>query len=216
MARAFVASSSQSLNVASAPATAAPITMMAWVNATSITADMTVIGLDDGTLAEQFVLQVANGGAIAAQSVHASTPKFATTVATLSAGQFRHVCAVFASATSESVFLDGANKVSGSAASIIPVGIANARIARQGPSTNFFNGVIAECAIWNIALADAEVALLAAGVAPWLIHPEALKFYAPLLHGYSPEIELIGGRNLTLTNAPTIAAHPPIRYRSAA
>ncbi len=75
------------------------------------------------------------------------------------------------------------------------------------------NGDIAECCLWNIILTDAEVALLATGIAPWFIHPEALIFYAPLLHGYSPEIDLMKGNNLTVTGA-TVVAHPPIRYRS--
>lgn len=74
------------------------------------------------------------------------------------------------------------------------------------------DGAIAEVGIWNVALSDSDVALLAKGVSPLMVHPESLVFYAPLIGQYSPEIELRSARNLTLTGTPTQSAHPPIFY----
>ena len=75
----------------------------------------------------------------------------------------------------------------------------------------FFDGRLAEFAIWNRILTAGEIAALGKGFSP-LTNPVGLVLYLPLIGTASPEIELIGGSNLTLTNAPTNIAHPRIIY----
>ena len=70
-------------------------------------------------------------------------------------------------------------------------------------------GDLAEAAIWNEALSAAEVALLAQGLSPLSLRPWALVFYAPIYGRYDPEIDIIGGLNLTVLDA-TASAHPRI------
>ena len=69
------------------------------------------------------------------------------------------------------------------------------------------SGDIAEAAIWNIALDDADVALLAKAFDPRMVRPEGLVFYAPLIGRYSPEIDRRGGLGLTVTGA-VASVHP--------
>jgi hypothetical protein len=45
-------------------------------------------------------------------------------------------------------------------------------------------------ALWNIALSDADVASLALGIHPFLVHPSALVAYWPLMGASSPEPNL--------------------------
>ena len=128
------------------------------------------------------------------------------------ANTWHHACAVAASDASRSVYIDGGSKAT-TTTSISVSGeyrISIGRFSDSSPSV-YFSGKIAEAAIWNIALSDAEVALLAKAVSPLMVRPEALIFYTPIIGKYSPEIDLIGGLSLTVTGA-TAAPHPRIIY----
>ena len=77
----------------------------------------------------------------------------------------------------------------------------------------FADGDIAEAGIWNVALTLSEIQSLAAGFAPIMIRPSALKHYVPVSGYHSPESEVVaptttGG--LATTNTPPAAAHPAI------
>ena len=58
---------------------------------------------------------------------------------------------------------------------------------------NYCDGSLAEAAIWNAALSDAEVAALATGVSPLLVRPGSLVFYAPLARDL---LDRVGGLQL--------------------
>lgn len=78
----------------------------------------------------------------------------------------------------------------------------------------YFNGSLAEMAVWNVSLTAAEMAALSAGYSADQIRPGSLVAYWPLIGRLSPEIELWSGYNGTLTNAPAQDAHPRIIYPS--
>ncbi len=65
-------------------------------------------------------------------------------------------------------------------------------------------GQIAEVGIWNVALADAEIASLADGMTCDKVRPQSLVFYAPLVREL---IDARGGLTITNNNAATVAAH---------
>jgi hypothetical protein len=72
------------------------------------------------------------------------------------------------------------------------------------------SGRIAEVAIWNAALTDAEVAALASGVRAWMLRPANLKVYAPLWGVGSPEPDYSGNAfHFTVTGAAQ-ADHAPV------
>ncbi|KKK59939.1 hypothetical protein LCGC14_3029330, partial [marine sediment metagenome] len=83
-------------------------------------------------------------------------------------------------------------------------------IGRSGISTpqSYMDESIAEVAIWNVALSNAEVALLAKGFSPLLIKPESLVSYWPLVR--DDDNDWIGGFDLTAFNTPTVSDHPPV------
>ena len=126
-------------------------------------------------------------------------------------GQWNHGCAVFESNTSRSVYINGAGKVTSTTNR--PAGnritrIAVAALARNTLSA-FFNGRVAEAAIWTAALDDAEVASLAKGMSPSLIRPQSLMYYAPLIRDIN---DIRGGIAITNNNGATVADHPRV-YR---
>ena len=72
------------------------------------------------------------------------------------------------------------------------------------------SGRIAEAAIWNVALADAEIAALARGIKPNHIRPGNLVLYCPLWGTHGPEIDLSGNGNDLTLNGTGRANHSPV------
>ena len=70
------------------------------------------------------------------------------------------------------------------------------------------SGSIAEPAVWNVVLTDAEVAILGAGFSPLFVRPQNLVFYPDLIRGLNDKV---GGLTLT-ANGTVVSAHPPIIY----
>jgi hypothetical protein len=80
-----------------------------------------------------------------------------------------------------------------------------------GTPAQFFNGLIADAAAWNVALSATEIAKLAAGYRPYQVRTSGLIGYWPLEGTASPEPDLVAGNNGTLTG--TSAGASPTRYQ---
>ena len=75
----------------------------------------------------------------------------------------------------------------------------------------YWDGLIADVAVWSVILTAGEAAALRAGARPYNIRQAALTGYWPLDGLSSPEPDLSGfSNNGTLNSAPTLAAGPPI------
>lgn len=72
----------------------------------------------------------------------------------------------------------------------------------------FFEGLLAEWGMWNVALSQAEIQALAKGVSPLFIRPQNLLMYIPLIR--DNDNDLVGGLNFSALGVPTIAEHPRI------
>lgn len=123
---------------------------------------------------------------------------------------------VVTSATSRTVYIDGGSSASGStsvnpSADIDRVAIGN----RGGTDNEYFTGDIAEAFIYSGGLSASELASLAGGLSPLSVNVANLVFYAPLYGDDSPEPDLIGGLNLTVSGA-TKSAHPFIYHPGSA
>ena len=71
----------------------------------------------------------------------------------------------------------------------------------------FFNGLIAEVGIWNIALTANEIASLAQGMTCDKIRPQNLVFYTPLVRDLNDQK---GRLTITNNNGATVANHPRV------
>lgn len=210
MARSFNGSSDH-VTAGSAPVSAAPLTLAGWVKPASVTGTNTLISL--GPSADnnsRFQLRWVNTNGSAAVQAGGTTSD-ALTTATLSIGTWVHLCAVYASATSRSIYLNGGGKVT-DVTNLTPTGInmtGIGRLERLSPG-QFGNGTMAEVACWGAALSDAEVAGLASGVPAFRVLPASLLFYVPLWGIVSPEIDLVNS-GMTWTVTGTAAAnHAPV------
>jgi peroxiredoxin len=217
MARAFDDGSSQYLeNTVAAPVTDFPFTMACWFNSDDITVAQTLVHIQDKDVADAYHGLFAQG-AVAGDPIRAATvggtggTVLADTTAGYSANTWHHACGVWATRADVSSFIDGGSEGNDGGAGDSPPGIDSVSLGRQGDSTpgTYMSGNIAEAAIWNAALTNAEVAILATGVSPLAVRPQSLVFYMPLVR--DDDVDLIGGLTLTPSGSPTIADHPPVQ-----
>jgi len=118
---------------------------------------------------------------------------------------------VWAATNDRRSYIDGASKGTNTTNVVVSnssllVGCDYGWAAREA----YFSGSIAEVGVWNVALTDAEAAILAKGYSPLLIRPQSLVAYYPLIRDTDDDI--VGGYSMTPINAPTIAAHPRVLY----
>lgn len=211
MSRLFDDAAQQYLSNANGIATNAPATLAAWFRSDDTTILQCMIGLFNG--GDYFYLQAAGTDAQKIYAAAGDNPNFETaaTTAGYNANTWHHACAVFASSTSRSAYLDGGSK--GTNVNFCnPTGLDTTHIGTTwGAGGNHFSGRIAEAAIWNVALTDDEVLALAGGVSPTRIRPGSIQAYWPLYGTASPEPDYRGTYNMTLNNGPTQADHAPVQ-----
>jgi hypothetical protein len=131
------------------------------------------------------------------------------TTASQTAQAWQHACVVSGGANDHRVYLNGANKIVDSTAKS-PSGLTNTTIGSNVPHDVDFVGSLAEFAVWNAALTDAEVALLGLGLSPLLVRPQSIQVYVPVFGTYSPEIDLCGRAPMTIQGTVPLADSPRI------
>lgn len=214
-------STSNFLRYSSGLITTTPLTICAWAK-TSITAtNQLIAGLYNtggGSNRNSFRLILSSPDTITASISNASGNNGASTSTTITANTWFHACAVFASATSYSAYLNGSGKGTGTT-STVPSGINRTAIGASDASTVTLpfapagTGDIAEVAMWSIALSDRDVATLATGVSPLSVHPESLVGYWPLIGNNSPENNIISNTStMSIQGTLTASAHPRVLY----
>lgn len=149
------------------------------------------------------------GNRVAAVSRVGGIDWAATTVALYVSNTWNHAGAVFAGRDDRRIYLNGANKVVNNNITGDFWRMNRTSIGRIGsnPPGRYTNARIAEAAAWNVALSDAEIAILAKGYRPTFVRPQNLICYLPLVR--DDDEDIVGGRSFTAFNAPSIAAHPP-------
>ena len=209
MAFLFASASSQSLsNASSAPVTAFPLTIAAWVKCTTFTGQAVSLGNGIGLA---MITLTAAGQCQAFSRDDAFTQQLATTATTAATtGVWHHIVGVFASLSSRTAYLNGVASTvnTGSHLAVTYNRIAiGARFV--GTRDSFFNGDIAEVGVWDAALGADEIAGLAKGFPCRLARPSALQFYSRLIRN---NMDIRGGIALTNTNGATVSDHPRIIY----
>jgi hypothetical protein len=217
VARLFDDASSQFLEINSAVRTAMPMTFAGWFNTNDGSASQDIISICDSGAETNYYRLIINSSGVLSVKRNPDTgdQSIATSSANYSTNTWSHGAAVFSSATSNTVYLNGGNSATNTD-NVTPTGanLNRTSIGRLGrlSATGFFSGMIAECGIWSVALTAADVASLAKGVSPLKIRPDALVAYWPIMGRTSPEMDVMGGFSLSVTGATT-AEHPRIIRR---
>lgn len=200
------------LEVNAAVLTAVPVTMAAWFRNTGVFTNfpMLVALFTSGSTSHRMNLGLSSTGQVSAGS-NSGTTASAVTSTTVGDANWHHGLAVFAAAASRAAYLDGGSKGT-QTTSKTPSGINKTAIGSWNSGTNEgLTGDIAHVAIWNVALSDDDALMLGTyKVSPLLIRPSNLVLYLPYIGRDSPEIDIIGQRNFTVSGATTAATEPPM------
>jgi hypothetical protein len=212
MAYDFVAASSQYLTTTLATAIDYPFTLAAKFSTANLSSTMLVLSVNNITTVARHLMYLDGSlDKATVASIGSSGPSVeVATTTTYAASTDYAIAAILNANNSRSIYLDGAGKATGTnspgtqppAMSAIGIG---ARFATSWGT--FMDGQIAEAAIWNAALTDAEVESLAKGFKPTRIRPQSLVFYAPLIRNLQ---DTRGALAITNNNSATVAEHPRV------
>ena len=215
MARSFNGTTTQ-IAKSSGVVTALPFSFGCWVNPNA-SPSSGVMGIGSATGGQHMLydIEIPAGKAVAEALDNTAGVDDETALSTLTlvAGTWYHVCAVFASTTSRTIYANGGNSgtssvsVTHTAAALTYTSFGGV----QSSGTLFYgNNQVAFAGFWNVALSASDVAALAAGAHPTLVRPSALVASADLLGSGSPEPDLVSSTGWTLVGAPTVTANPRI------
>lgn len=207
--------------IGTAVASGVPISMAAFFWSTSGTnANQTIISISDTNQASDFFRLIfwAGNSSAGDESVYATTSATTAVTAgiapgTISLNAWHHAAAVFSATNARAVYYEGTTKGTNTG-SRTPTGLDKTsfgRIRTSSTSHDSFQGYLAEMAIWNVALTDAEVVLLSQGYSPLLIHPQNLLVYVP---GIRNLLDVVGGNAFTIDGSLSVGNQPKVRYPS--
>lgn len=194
-------------------------TLFAWIYATSNSVQQRIIS-KWGASGVQYLFQMTSGGKLEIVAHDASGHQpLRDGTATVPTNTWSAVSALMQGPSPSDMFLglNGVNtSVPGSGVTMTG-GIQNTtqQLAfgddAGAGATAPFHGRIAHAAIWNVALSDAELVMLANGALPTHVRPSALQGYWPL-HGIdSPEPSVAGAtRQAGTLTGTTFASGPPV------
>lgn len=130
----------------------------------------------------------------------------------ISANTWHHVAATFQHGGTDTAgsYLDGSGATSSGSASRITPNVFSIGVWDRGSGMLGSNGYICEAAIWSDLLDAGDFSALAAGLSPLLVRPDILIHYWPIIGRSSPEPDLVGTANLTVTNAARASTHPKL------
>jgi hypothetical protein len=197
----------QYLRTASCPVSAVPLTIACNTRGNATGTLYPYIVVSDGANASRVNIVANADGTFGANQIDSAGGLASSGGGTYSANTWIHLCGVFTSVSSRSLYVNGSfintnTNTVGSSNSYTRITIGGNHI-----QTFLTNGNIAEVGIWNVALTAAEIASLAKGVTCNKIRPQNLVFYAPLIRNLQ---DTKGGRIITPVNSPIVAAHPRV------
>jgi hypothetical protein len=195
-----------------------PVTMACWFRAQNVTTlyNMMAVGVAGASDQGRLILQAA--GNVALDPVRAFTTNstgttngIAVSTAGYTANTWFHACGVYTSTTSRAAFCNGTSK--GTNTTNVALNTLTAAVLGSSESTTNtflggFLGDLADAAVWNVDLTDAQVALLATGVSPIRVRPDALIGYWRVLGGETNITDWWQQGDLAVTGSVPDAQHP--------
>jgi hypothetical protein len=208
MAYECVNASNQYFTMAAPNLSVPPVTFSIWLKVSSIVPVNTALFIWRGTINTGLLLRYIGTNWQLRYFVFNGSQWQTDTGLNVTTGVWQHACVAITSSQAR-VYLDGAsftNNVSHATANLN----AEGHVARDPLSQTNFDGSIAEPAIWNVSLTDAECRALAKRLSPLRLSNRLanLVMYRDLIRDTSRGF----GPALTAVNGPTVAPHPPMCY----
>lgn len=199
-----------------------PISFSAWIYTTNDANQQAILGIGDKDTSTVWYLinaamNVANNSAYAHRR---NTTAYSSAKTGLVVNEWHHIVGVYASASSMLVYLDGVGGTESTDSVTLSSAIDNICIGKVADNTAAgaykFLGNICEAAIWNCALAQADIDLLSnagdpnGAYAPGLVQEPNLIGWWKLAESNADDSAVDEQGNYTLTDygSPGIADHP--------
>lgn len=215
MARVFNGST-QYTEATATPISGWPLTIAAWARTSDNASAQSVVSLGTSSGVLDYI-DLQFNGSLAGDPIR-WLPSNGSAVASISTTGYsvnvwHHLAGRSSSNTDHAVFLDGGSKGTNASSLSFPTNVSevtHGSVWRNDGRFRYLSGSVFWPAIWNVALEDAEIASLAAGVSPLLIRPDSLVYFSPLggLDG-DYDNDIVGGLNLTAYNSPTWSDDSP-------
>ncbi len=196
---------------ASTPVTAPPFTMACWFKTDAFVNQELMSIVNSGSPTDHYEMRLRDPGDNDLFALtHDGASSFAQTTNSYTLNNWHHGCAVFGAVNSRAAYIDGPTGKGTNAGSRTPTGINLVSIGMlRDSSPSFpFSGLIAEAAIWNVALTDAEVAMLALGYSPLAVRPSGLVLYRRMIR--DEDVSIVGGLSFSVGGSPVVAEHPRV------
>ena len=213
MARVFSVLADQTLvNRDTPPITAPPFTLSIWFYCTGDSYGVFGIGKEGDDHFHSLNVNSTGRNGYAMTQRDADWDNIATTSTSFDLNEWNHLSGSWVATNSRIVYLNAGGKGTNANACTNPT-IDSIRIGQRPDEYSYsFTGRLAEAAMWNVVLTDTEHYILSRGCSPLMVRPQSLVAYWPLIGRTSPEIDIVGGYDMTLVNAPTVGDHPPVLY----
>lgn len=217
MAWNFARASSEYLTSSSPMVTAAPFTIAGWIRRGNSATTQNMFGLGLSTSLKFFGISW-NGADFKPRAQHydGTNNGIATGTTVVAVGDVVHLCGVFASTSSRSIYVNGVLETTDTTVvgnAFTPDRFDLATLDNGAGKTDHLEGDLWEWAVWNVALTAPEIAALGKRFAPPLIRPQSLLSYYPMFGNDATEVDRWKTRaDLTLVNTPTKAVHGPMLY----
>lgn len=187
-----------------------PLTLHLFFKSTSASLAQMLIDLGAaGTLNNSWAMLIA--GNLAGDPVQVQTRdtagSFAATTAPYAANAWQSATGVYVSDTDRRAFINGGGKGTNAVARAVAAAITQIRLGLGTTGLSPFVGRLAEVSIFNVALSDADVALLAAGRSPMALATPPIRYWRLK----DTLLDINGVNALTAVNGATLdAADNPV------
>lgn len=207
----YTFSSGNYITSSTTPITSQTFTMSCWFNITNFAAQRTLLAIEsaDAQNGWRLTTQPTTGAIRLSTRANGTILSAPTTSVGAAASVWGHACAVHSGDSSRAVYLNGENKVLLTTTVTSPTGITNTVIGSpaNGNASLVAVGQIAEVAIWNAPLEDSEVSSLSDGMSAYLIRPQSLVLYSPLIRDIR---DLRQARSFSFVGSPPVSDHTRI------
>lgn len=214
MARSFASASSQYLSTTTIPSVTYPWSMAVRFYVSSVSAEQCVFSLWNSSTNTHWFRMLADVGGRIRYAVQAGGgPTVMSSLSQKITGLWWSALVIETAANNHRWYFNG--QTASTTNNRTPTGIDRLTFGYDGGSAgpDYFDGLICDAAFWEgVALSADDAAQLYAGASPQLVRPDALTNYWPMIGQYDPEIDVVGGLNLTLNNSPTAGDHPRIYW----
>lgn len=209
MARRFVDGNTDSIELDPFPGSLdVPFTMAGWFNQDT-NKTHTILSVADKDVTDDYHrLAVRSTRRVEAGSF-AGTFRFAETSTTCSDGVWNHAVGLFIADNNRKAYLNGGGEDQNTQSQDV-LNIDRAIIGSTADSTpiRYWDGMLAELAIWDVELTLAEITILAAGYSPLFVRPASLVFYVPLIR--SATLNRVGAD--LVDDGTAVDDHPRMYY----